>query len=163
VIESELERFTDGFERALRGVGRRERRRAIREARDHVLCAAEDQQSQGASRADALQHAIVAFGAVDQIAASYRAPRSRARMATATGLVLAAAAFATLTVAPTSIISTSHAAAANTSSPRTRAAEHGACRSAAPTRSRSPVARHDHRYCAMHSIVCSCSRPPPSR
>jgi hypothetical protein len=152
VSEAELERFSDGFERALRRVGRRERRRAMREARDHVLCAAADRQSQGATREDALRHAIVAFGPVDEIAASYRVPRSRASIATATGLVLAAAAFAALTVAPTSIISTSHAAAVHASSPGTRAARHGACHS-----------RHRPQYCAMHSIVCSCSRPPPGR
>lgn len=163
MIDSDLERFSDAFEHALRGVGRRERRRAIREARDHVLCAAADRESQGASRAEALRHAIAAFGAVDQIAASYRAPRARARMATATGLLLAAAAFAALTVAPTSIISTSHAAAAHRSSPRAHLAVHGTCRNTASSHSPRQFTRHGHRYCAMHSIVCSCSTPPPSR
>ena len=110
MIEPDLEQFVDGYERALRDVGRRERRRAIGEARDHVLCAAADWQSQGLDRAEALQRAIGAFGPIDQIAAGYRAPHPRTRLATATGMLLAAAAFAALTFAPTSIIPTSHAA-----------------------------------------------------
>jgi hypothetical protein len=162
VIESELERFSDAFERALRGVGRRERRRAIREARDHVLCAAADREAQGASRIDAMQHAIVAFGPLDQIAASYRAPRSRARLAVATGLVLAAAAFATLTVAPTSIISSSHAAAVHASHPRAHAVE-AAARCRATPAVHGPLWRQRRLYCAMHSIVCECPKPPPTR
>ena len=110
MIEPDLEQFVDGYERALHDVGRRERRRAIGEARDHVLCAAADWQSQGLDRAEALQRAIGAFGPIDQIAAGYRAPHPRTRLATATGMLLAAAAFAALTFAPTSIIPTSHAA-----------------------------------------------------
>jgi hypothetical protein len=109
-MEPDLERFVDRFERALRDVRRGERRRAIGEVRDHVLCAAADWQSQGLDRPAALERAISAFGPIDQIAAGYRVPPSRVRLATATGLVLAAAAFAALTFAPTSIIPTSHAA-----------------------------------------------------
>lgn len=110
MIEPDLERFVDGYERALHDVGRRERRRAIGEARDHVLCAAADWQAQGLDRPQALQRAIGAFGPIDQIAAGYRVPHPRTRLATATGTLLAAAAFAALTFAPTSIIPTSHAA-----------------------------------------------------
>lgn len=147
MIEPDLERFVDGFERALRDVGRRERRRAIGEARDHVLCAAADWQSHGFDRAEALQRAIGAFGPIDQIAAGYREPQARTRLATATGLVLAAAAFAALTFAPTSIIPTSHAAGTSCierSSKHPAALPGGAHRTTA-TGSRCAVRPHDVR------------------
>jgi hypothetical protein len=109
VTEPQLQRFLDGFERALHATGRRERRRALREAHDHVLCSAAERQSDGVGRADAVADAIASFGPVDAIAASYRAPRSRTNIATVSGLVLAVA-LAALSFAPGSIIPTSHAA-----------------------------------------------------
>jgi hypothetical protein len=112
VIEPELERFLARFEEALRRSRRRDRRRAIREAHDHLLCAAAERQSGGSGRAEAVRDAIASFGSVDAIAAGYRAPRSRTNLATATGLALTAV-LAALTIAPTSIIPTSHAAESN--------------------------------------------------
>jgi hypothetical protein len=108
VIEPELEQFLTRLEGALHDLRRRERERVLREARDHVLCAADAGQPVPA--------AIEAFGAVEAIAAGYARPvRPRAeRLGGA--LVAAVAVIALLAIAPPGgrfgsiLISTSHAA-----------------------------------------------------
>jgi hypothetical protein len=113
VIDGELELFLARLERALRPLGRRERGRALREARDHLLCAADEREALGCPRPEAVTRAIEAFGAVESIAAGYaRSVRSRAELgAIAVGAVVLALAFA-----PTGsrigqfLIPTSHAA-----------------------------------------------------
>jgi hypothetical protein len=113
VIDGELELFLARLERALRPLGRRERGRALREARDHLLCAADEREALGCPRREAVTRAIEAFGAVESIAAGYaRSVRSRAELgAIAVGAVVLALAFA-----PTGsrigqfLIPTSHAA-----------------------------------------------------
>jgi hypothetical protein len=113
VIDHELEQFLARLERALRSLGRRERGRALSEARDHVLCAADEREARGCARPEALRRSIEAFGAVESIAAGYsRNGRSRAEIAAmAVGAVVLALLFA-----PTGsrigqiLIPTSHAA-----------------------------------------------------
>jgi hypothetical protein len=113
VIDRELEQFLARLERELRQLGRRERGRALREARDHVLCAADEREALGCPRPEAVTRAIEAFGAVESIAAGYaHGVRSRAEIgAIAVGAVVLALAFA-----PTGsrigqfLIPTSHAA-----------------------------------------------------
>lgn len=111
-----IEGFLAELELALASLSRRERRRAVREARDHLLCAAAERQADGRSRSEAVRGAIDAFGAVAAIAASYRRPRrSGGAIATASGLV-GVVVLAALTILPTGgglgqvFISTSHAA-----------------------------------------------------
>jgi hypothetical protein len=74
VIEPEVEQFLGRLERALHGLRRRERERALREAQDHVLCAADERESSGSERAASLRSAIAAFGAVESVAAGYARP-----------------------------------------------------------------------------------------
>jgi hypothetical protein len=113
VIDGELELFLARLGRARRPLGRRERGRALREARDHLLCAADEREALGCPRREAVTRAIEAFGAVESIAAGYaRSVRSRAELgAIAVGAVVLALAFA-----PTGsrigqfLIPTSHAA-----------------------------------------------------
>jgi hypothetical protein len=116
VIEPELERYLARLERALGGLRRGERERALREARDHVLCAADDRASRGRGRSESVRAAIEAFGAVESIAASYARPaRSRGELLRAGTVAIAAVAVA-LAIAPTGgrlgqiLIPTSHAA-----------------------------------------------------
>ena len=115
MIEPPIEHFLDGLESALHGLRRRERARAMREARDHLLCAAADREARGAGPVEAVRSAIEAFGAVESIAASYARPsRSRAEMVTAGGLAVVAVVLA-LAIAPPGgrigqiLIPTSHA------------------------------------------------------
>jgi hypothetical protein len=68
---SELDAYLAELERALRPLRRRERRRALREARDHLLCAAAEGEAEGLERTAAVRSAIASFGAADTIAASY--------------------------------------------------------------------------------------------
>ena len=116
MIEPRIEHFLDGLEAALQGLRRRERARAVREARDHLLCAAAVARpgERGASRP--CGPTIEAFGAVESIAASYARPaRSRAEMVTASALAVVAVVLA-LAIAPPGgrlgqiLIPTSHAA-----------------------------------------------------
>jgi hypothetical protein len=109
---SELDRFLASLDASLQRLPRRERRRALREARDHVLCAADERRAGGESPQDALQHAIHAFGATETIAAGYARPtRSRREL----GVVAIGAAVLALAFAPTGsalgqiLIPTSHA------------------------------------------------------
>ena len=109
MIEPELEQFLARLEGALHDLRRRERERVLREARDHVLCAARRGPAGPAA-------AIEAFGAVDAIAAGYGRP-VRARTERLGGLLVAAVAvIALLAIAPPGgrfgsiLISTSHAA-----------------------------------------------------
>lgn len=108
MIERELEQFLGRLEQALSTVGRRERQRALREARDHVLCAVAEGRS--------ARSAIEAFGAVESIAAGYARPsRSGGGLARAGALATVAVACA-FAFAPTGsrlgeiLIPTSHAA-----------------------------------------------------
>lgn len=116
MIDPQVEHFLDRLESALHGLRRRERARALREARDHLLCAPADREARGASHAEAVRSAIDAFGAAESIAASYARPaRSRAEMVTAGGLAVVAVVLA-LAIAPPGgrlgqiLIPTSHAA-----------------------------------------------------
>jgi hypothetical protein len=109
---TELDRFLTSLETSLQRLPRRERRRALREARDHVLCAADERRATGEPPQDALRHAIDAFGATDTIAAGYARPtRSRREL----GVVAIGAAVLALAFAPTGsalgqiLIPTSHA------------------------------------------------------
>jgi hypothetical protein len=113
MIEPEVERFLVSLERSLRGLRRRERERALREARDHVLCGAAEHESLGRRRSEALSSAIEAFGAVESVAAGYARPlRSRTEL----WPVVAVVGLLLLAVAPTGgrigqiLIPTSHAA-----------------------------------------------------
>jgi hypothetical protein len=113
VIEPEIEQFLGRLERSLGGLRRRERERALREARDHVLCGAAEQETLGRRRPEAVERAIEAFGAVESVAAGYARPlRSRTELLPALALV----ALLVLAVAPTGgrigqiLIPTSHAA-----------------------------------------------------
>jgi hypothetical protein len=111
-----LDGYLDDLERALRGLRRGERRRALREARDHVLCATAEGESDGRSRTDALLLAIASFGPVDTIAAGYRSPGARSGMTAASGVLVGALVLAALTILPVGgglgqiLISTSNAA-----------------------------------------------------
>lgn len=116
MIEHEVEQFLGRFERALHGLRRRERERALREARDHVLCAADERERSGHARCESLRSAIEAFGAVDSVAADYARPsRSRTELVGAGALAIVAAVCA-LAFAPAGsglgelLIPTSHAA-----------------------------------------------------
>jgi hypothetical protein len=116
VTEALLDGYLDELDRALRGLRRGERRRALREARDHVLCAAAERESEGHARADALQRAITSFGPVETIAAGYRAPGARNGATAASGVLVGALVLAALTILPVGgglgqiFISTSNAA-----------------------------------------------------
>jgi hypothetical protein len=113
VIEPDVEQFLARLDRSLRGLRRRERERALREARDHVLCGATEQESLGLRRPEAVRSAIEAFGAVESVAAGYARPlRSRTELWPAVAVV----ALLVLAIAPTGgrigqiLIPTSHAA-----------------------------------------------------
>jgi len=113
VIDRELEQFLARLERALHALGRRERGRALREARDHLVCAADERQALGCPRPEAVKRAIEAFGAVEAIAAGYaRGVRPRAEL----GAMVVGAIVLALAFAPTGsrigqlLIPTSHAA-----------------------------------------------------
>lgn len=110
-----IDAFLVELEQALHRLGRRERRRAIREARDHVLCAAAEAEANGAAHADAIREAIESFGSVRAIAASYaRTGPGRGGAAAASTVAVGVLVLAALTVLPTGnglgLISTSHAA-----------------------------------------------------
>jgi hypothetical protein len=119
VIEHELEQFLGRLERALRGLRRRERLRALREARDHVLCAADERERSGQARGESLRAAIDAFGAVESVATGYVRPARTRRELARAGTVAVVAAVCALAFAPTGsrlgqlVIPTSHAAAAD--------------------------------------------------
>jgi hypothetical protein len=101
VIEPELDGYLDDLERALRGLRRSERRRALREARDHVLCAAAEGETKGCSRSDAMRGALESFGPVDVIAAGYRAAGgARSGVTAASGVIVGTAVLAALTILP---------------------------------------------------------------
>jgi hypothetical protein len=116
VTEALLDGYLGELEQALHGLRRGERRRALREARDHVLCAAAERESEGHSRIEALQRAIASFGPVDTIAAGYRASGTRNGVTAASGVLVGALVLAALTILPVGgglgqiFISTSNAA-----------------------------------------------------
>jgi hypothetical protein len=116
VIEPEVEQFLTRLERALRRLRRRERERALREARDHVLCAADERERSGQGRSESLRSAIAAFGAVDSVAAGYAHPRRPRGELAGAGAFAIVAAVCALAFAPTGsrlgqlLIPTSHAA-----------------------------------------------------
>jgi hypothetical protein len=66
------ERLLSALRRELRWVGWRTRRRAMHEARDHLLCAVEDELAQGASPAEADERAVERFGDPVVVAARLR-------------------------------------------------------------------------------------------
>jgi hypothetical protein len=114
---TELDAFLADLERALRPLHRGERRRALREARDHVLCAAAEGESAGQPAPDALRAAIACFGEVDTIAASYiGSGGTRSGLSAASGALVGAVVLAALTILPIGgglgqlLISTSNAA-----------------------------------------------------
>ncbi|MEO9175791.1 MAG: permease prefix domain 1-containing protein [Gaiellales bacterium] len=116
MTETLLDGFLDDLERALHDLRRGERRRALREARDHVLCAAAERESDGYTRAESLRGAIASFGSVDTIAAGYRAAGARNGVTAASGVLVGAVVLAALTILPVGgglgqvFISTSNAA-----------------------------------------------------
>jgi hypothetical protein len=116
MTEALLDGYLDELDRALRGLRRGERRRALREARDHVLCAAAERESEGHTRAEALQRSIASFGPADTIAAGYRTPGARNGATAASGVLVGALVLAALTILPVGgglgqiFISTSNAA-----------------------------------------------------
>jgi hypothetical protein len=111
---SELDAYLAELERALRPLRRSERRRALREARDHVLCAAAEGEAHGLERTSAVRSAIASFGAADTIAASYLGHGSERR--SLSGALVGAAVLAALTLLPVGgglgqlFVSTSNAA-----------------------------------------------------
>ena len=94
----ELEAYLGALEDALRPLRRSERRRALREARDHVLCAAAEAESEGLERPVALRAAIASFGAPETIAASYLGHGSE--RSGLSGALVGAAVLAALTILP---------------------------------------------------------------
>jgi hypothetical protein len=154
VIEPQIERFLGGLESALHGLRRRERARAMREARDHLLCAASDREARGAEPAVAARSAIEAFGAVESIAASYARPaRSRSEMVTAGGLAVVAVVLA-LVIAPPGgrlgqiLIPTSHAAVP-APAPACTVVLHDTDGALVTM----PGQRERNKYCAIHSMM----------
>ncbi len=95
---SELELYLAELERALRPLRRGERRRALREARDHVLCAAAEREANGLERIAAVRSAIASFGAADTIAASYLTHGGERR--SLSGALVGAVVLAALTMLP---------------------------------------------------------------
>jgi hypothetical protein len=95
---NELDAYLAELEGALRPLRRGERRRALREARDHVLCAAAERESDGLERAAAVRSAIASFGAADAIAASYLGPGSE--RSGLSGALVGAVVLAALTMLP---------------------------------------------------------------
>lgn len=67
------ERLLSELRRELRGIGWCARRRALQEARDHLLCAIEDEMSLGASSVQAEERAVERFGDPAVVAARLRA------------------------------------------------------------------------------------------
>ena len=63
-----LERLLADLQRELQPLGWRARRRALAEARDHLLSALEDELAAGASLPEAEEHAIERFGEAARIA-----------------------------------------------------------------------------------------------
>ena len=115
MIEPELERYLARLAHALDRLPRRERERALREARDHLLCAAEAAEAGGRAHHEALGTAIAAFGPAETVAAGYsRPPRARPTLLRAASLA-AVAALGALAFAPTGsrlgqiVMPTSHA------------------------------------------------------
>jgi hypothetical protein len=95
---NELDTYLAELERALRPLRRSERRRALREARDHVLCAAAERESDGLERTVAVRSAIASFGAADAIAASYLGPGNE--RSGLSGALVGAIVLAALTMLP---------------------------------------------------------------
>jgi hypothetical protein len=116
VIEPEVDRYLADLADALRRLPRRERERALREARDHLLCAVDTGELAGRARSESVRSAIAAFGPVEAVAAAHvRPPRTRPALLRAGSLAVAAAVSA-LAFAPAGsrlgqiLIPTSHAA-----------------------------------------------------
>ena len=158
MIEPDLERFLDRLDGALGGLRRRERARALREARDHLLCAADEREARGHGRVESLRSAIEAFGAVESIAASYARPaRSRAEMVTA-GAVAVVAVVLALAIAPPGgrlgqiLLPTSHAAVHEPAPPPTCAVVlHDA--GGALVLQFAGAQRGHNKYCVTHSTM----------
>jgi hypothetical protein len=116
MTEPEIEHFLERLGLALREIGRRERERALREARDHLLCAAGEHESRGRAHDDAVRSAIVAFGAVESIAAGYAPPARTRRETVIAGAVAIATVVLALVIMPPSgrigqiLLATSNAA-----------------------------------------------------
>jgi hypothetical protein len=158
VIEPELDRFLGRLERALGGLRRRERARALREARDHLLCAADDREARGGSRVESVRSAIEAFGAVESIAASYARPaRSRVEMVSAGATAVVAIVLA-LAIAPPGgrlgqiLLPTSHAAVSDPApAPSCTVLLHDARGGLVL---RLGAEQHErNKYCALHSMM----------
>jgi hypothetical protein len=155
VIDPELDRFLDHLERALGGLRRRERARALREARDHLLCAADEREARGGGRDESVRSAIEAFGAVESIAAGYTRPaRSRVEMVSAVAVVVLLA----LAIAPPGgslgqiMLPTSHAAVSDPAPPPSCTAVFHDARGALVLD--LGAGQHErNKYCAMHSMM----------
>jgi hypothetical protein len=98
-----LEQLLAGLEGELQSLGWRARRRALDEARDHLLSAIDDEVARGASPAEAEGRAVALFGEPAPIAATLVGAQSRAaraawRIATCLALVAAGLAAARLGV-----------------------------------------------------------------
>jgi hypothetical protein len=155
VIDPELDRFLDRLERALGGLRRRERARALREARDHLLCAADEHEARGGGRDESVRSAIEAFGAVESIAAGYARPtRSRVEMvgAVAVAVVLA------LAIAPPGgrlgqiMLPTSHAAVSDPAPPPPCTVVFHDARGALVL-DLGAGQYERNKYCALHSMI----------
>ena len=85
-----IDQYLSDLDAALVGSARR-RRRIEAEVRDHLLCAVEDAMGAGESRTVATDHALAAFGTVDQVATGFTRHAARAGVQLTSLLTLAAA------------------------------------------------------------------------
>jgi hypothetical protein len=102
-----IDQYLGDLDAALGGSGRR-RRRIESEVRDHLVCAVEAAMGAGEPRTVAVDHALAAFGTVDQVATAFTRNAARAGVQLTSQLTLAASvvyalAFAFSTQLPTAL------------------------------------------------------------